>query len=79
MTKLAAKPLKGTRSSIRMRRLHWGEVKISFSSLITPSGHELLKGKAAEMHLSKSDLIEYLSRCLDDPAVEEAITRQIKA
>ena len=72
-------PLEETPSPIRRRRLHWGEAKMQLSSLITPSGHDLLRDKAKQLQLSKSDLIEYLSRCLDDPAVEKAITRQIKA
>lgn len=68
-----------TPASIRRRRLHWGESKMQLCSLITPSGHDLLRAEAAYLQVSKSDLIEYLSRCLDDPAVEEAITRQIRA
>lgn len=63
---------------IRRRLLAWHEVKIKFGIMMTPSGNKLLTSKAAQLQISKSDLLEYLSRCLDDPAVEEAITRQVK-
>ncbi|MBD2730942.1 hypothetical protein H6G96_32650 [Nostoc sp. FACHB-892] len=77
MTKQVTKQLEKPPRFVRMSRLLWGEAKVSFSSLITPSGHKMLKEKAADLQLSKSDLIEYLSRSLDDPEVEGAIRRQI--
>ena len=58
--------------------MQWNEVKIKFGIMMTPSGNKLLTSKAAELQMSKSDLLDYLSRCLDDPAVEEAIIRQVK-
>ncbi|MBN3893811.1 MAG: hypothetical protein HWQ41_00435 [Nostoc sp. NOS(2021)] len=63
---------------VRRRLLAWQEVKIKFGTIMTPSGNELLTNKAAQLQMSKSDLLEYLSRCLDDPAVEKAILRQVK-
>lgn len=39
----------------------------------------MLRSKAAELQLSKSDLLEYLSRSLNDPVVECAVKRQITA
>lgn len=77
MGKQVAKQSEDPPIFIRIGRLRWGESNISFSSLITPSSHEMLKCKAAEMRLSKSDLIQYLSRCLSDPDVEAAVRRQI--
>jgi hypothetical protein len=81
MAKLKKRPLEieleKIPSSIRMRRLHWGESKRKLGTLMTPSGHALLINKAAQLQMSKSDLLEYLSRCLDDPAVLDAIARQI--
>lgn len=79
MTRPKAHPLEVPHASITRRRLHWGESKMQLGTLITPTGNDLLRAKAAYLQVSKSDLIEYLSRCLDDPAVEEAITRQIRA
>ena len=63
---------------IRRRLLQWNEAKIKFGIMMTPSGNKLLTTKAAELQISKGDLLEYLSRCLDDPAVESAIVRQVK-
>lgn len=70
--------LEETLTPVRRRLLQWNEVKIKFGIMMTPSGNKLLTNKAAKLQISKGDLLEYLSRCLDDPAVEEAITRQVK-
>lgn len=70
--------LEETLTPVRRRLLQWNEVKIKFGIMMTPSGNKLLTSKAAKLQISKGDLLEYLSRCLDDPAVEEAITRQVK-
>ena len=78
MAQIKTLPIEETPTSIRRRRLHWGQSKTQLATLITPFAHDLLREKASQFDLSKSDLLEYLSRCLDDPAVEEAIKRQIK-
>ncbi|NEU76717.1 hypothetical protein PI95_030465 [Hassallia byssoidea VB512170] len=63
---------------IRRMRMHWGEAKIQFCSLITPYGYELIREKATKLQISKSDLVEYLVRKLDEPDVEQDIARQVK-
>jgi len=79
MTQTKTSKLEKTVSPVvRRRLLAWQEVKRKFGTIMTPSGNELLTNKAAQLQMSKSDLLEYLSRCLDDPAVEEAILRQVK-
>ena len=59
------------------RLMGWGEHKAKFASQITPTAQQLIRSKASQLNLSQADLLEYLSRCLDDPAVEEVIVRQI--
>lgn len=78
MAQTKSNKLEKTLTPVRRRLLAWNEVKIKFGIIMTPSGNELLTNKAAQLRMSKSDLLEYLSRCLDDPAVEEAIIRQVK-
>lgn len=78
MSHVKSNKLEETLAPIRRRLLQWNEVKIKFGIMMTPSGNKLLTSKAAELQMSKSDLLDYLSRCLDDPAVEEAIIRQVK-
>lgn len=70
-------PTKKTQTPIRRVRLKWGEHKIKFCSLITLYTHDLVKSKAEEWRISKSDLIEHICRRLDDPEFEQSIFREI--
>ncbi|NEU77045.1 hypothetical protein PI95_032245 [Hassallia byssoidea VB512170] len=78
-TKLKNKAPDKPSKPIRKLRMHWGEAKIQFCSLITPYGYELIREKATKLQISKSDLVEYLVRRLDSPEVEEYIANQIKS
>lgn len=78
MSHVKSNKLEETLTPIRRRLLQWNEVKIKFGIMMTPSGNKLLTTKAAKLQISRGDLLEYLARCLDDPAVESAIVRQVK-
>lgn len=77
-TKLKTKAPEKPSKPIRRVRMHWGEAKTQFCSLITPYGYDLIREKATKLQISKSDLVEYLVRYLDSPDVEEYIARQVK-
>lgn len=79
MVKLTTNAVEKSPSKARRMRMHWGEAKIQFCSMFKPSGHELIRHKAVQLQISRSDLIEYLSRSLENPAVVEAVIKQMKA
>lgn len=77
VNKLTTKTIENPSKPIRRMRMYWSEAKIQFCSMMTPYGYELIRDKATKLQISKSDLIEYLVRKLDDPDFEQDIARQI--